>query len=249
MEFLIGFGIAIMIGLTGVGGGVITAPVLTLFLGVPPAQAIGTALVFSAVVKAIVAPAYLLRRQVDFRILAYLLAGGLPGVILGSILLQRLSAAQRKGPLLAVLGGTVVVMALMNLYRASQRERVLPVRDRARWLPWIAFPIGAEVGFSSAGAGALGSLALMSLTSIPPASVVGTDVLFGLGLSLAGGGISLSAGNIAAALAIKLSIGGIVGAFVGANLLSLIPSRPLRVILSLWLVSLGAQLCWRAFAP
>jgi uncharacterized membrane protein YfcA len=249
MEFLIGFGIAIMIGLTGVGGGVITAPVLTLFLGVPPAQAIGTALVFSAVVKAIVAPAYLLRRQVDFRILGYLLAGGLPGVILGSILLQRLSAAQRKGPLLAVLGGTVVVMALMNLYRASQRERVVPVRDHARWLPWIAFPIGAEVGFSSAGAGALGSLALMSLTSIPTASVVGTDVLFGLGLSLAGGGISLSAGNIATALAIKLSIGGVLGAFVGANLLSLIPSRPLRVILSLWLVSLGAQLCWRAFTP
>jgi uncharacterized protein len=88
----------------------------------------------------------------------------------------------------------------------------------------------------------------MSLTPIPTASVVGTDVLFGLGLSLAGGGISLGAGNISAALAIKLSIGGVAGAFVGANLLSLIPSRPLRVVLSLWLVSLGVQLCWRAFA-
>ncbi len=248
MEFLIGFGIAIMIGLTGVGGGVITAPVLTLFLGVPPAQAIGTALVFSAVVKAIAAPAYLIRRQVDFRILGYLLAGGLPGVIFGSLLLQRWSHAQRRGPLLAVLGATVVIMALMNLYRASKRERVVPVRDRAHWLPWIALPIGAEVGFSSAGAGALGSLVLMSLTSIPTASVVGTDVLFGLGLSLAGGGISLGAGNIAGALAVKLCIGGVAGAFVGANLLSLIPARPLRVVLSLWLMSLGAQLCWRAFA-
>ncbi len=248
MEFLIGFGIAIMIGLTGVGGGVITAPVLTLFLGVPPAQAIGTALVFSAVVKTIVAPAYLIRRQVDFRILAYLLAGGLPGVIFGSLLLQRLRASERRGPLLAVLGSTVVIMALMNLYRASKGERTAPVRDRARWLPWIALPIGAEVGFSSAGAGALGSLVLMSLTAIPTAAVVGTDVVFGLGLSLAGGGISLGAGNIAAATALKLSIGGVAGAFVGANLLSIIPSRPLRVVLSLWLVSLGAQLCWRAFA-
>jgi hypothetical protein len=78
--------------------------------------------------------------------------------------------------------------------------------------------------------------------------VVGTDVLFGLGLSLAGGGISLGAGNISGVLAWKLSLGGVAGAFVGANLLSLIPSRPLRVVLSLWLVSLGAQLCWRAFA-
>jgi hypothetical protein len=248
MEFLIGFGIAIMIGLTGVGGGVITAPVLTLFLGVPPAQAIGTALVFSAVVKAIVAPAYLLRRQVDFRVLAFLLAGGLPGVIFGSLLLQHLSVNQRRGPLLAVLGSTVVIMALMNLYRATRRERAAPVRDRTWWLPWIALPIGAEVGFSSAGAGALGSLAVMALTPISTAAVVGTDVLFGLGLSLTGGGISLGAGNISGAIALKLSIGGIAGALVGANLLSLIPNRPLRVLLSLWLVSLGAQLCWRAFS-
>ncbi len=247
MEFLIGFGIAIMIGLTGVGGGVITAPVLTLFLGVPPAQAIGTALVFSAVVKAIVAPAYLIRRQVDFRVLGFLLAGGLPGVIFGSLLLQRMNVNQRRGPLLAVLGATVVIMALMNLYRAAKRERVTPVRDRTRWLPWIALPIGAEVGFSSAGAGALGSLALMALTPIPAAAVVGTDVLFGLGLSLAGGGISLGAGNVSGPIALKLSLGGIAGAFVGANLLSLIPNRPLRVVLSLWLVSLGVQLCWRAF--
>ena len=156
MEFLIGFGIAIMIGLTGVGGGVITAPVLTLFLGVPPAQAIGTALVFSAVVKAIVAPAYLIRA-----------AGRLPdsGVICWPADCQALfsdrscSSAERRsaqGPLLAVLGATVVIMALMNLYRASKRERVMPVRDRARWLPWIALPIGAEVGFSSAGAGRWG---------------------------------------------------------------------------------------------
>ena len=46
--------------------------------------------------------------------------------------------------------------------------------------PPIAAVIGAEVGFSSAGAGALGSLALMSLTPLTAAQVVGTDVVFGL---------------------------------------------------------------------
>lgn len=248
MQFLIGFVIAMMIGLTGVGGGVITAPVLTLFLGVPPAQAIGTALVFSAIVKAVAAPAYLIRRQVDFRILALLLAGGIPGVILGSFQLERLRSTGRTAPLLAVLGATVVILAIANLYRAAKRDRLTPARDRSRWLPWIALPIGAEVGFSSAGAGALGSVVLLSLTTISPAAVVGTDVTFGLGLSLAGGGLSLGWGNIAGPLALKLSLGGIVGAVVGANLLGLIPSRPLRVLLSLWLIALGGQLCWRAFS-
>src|SRR5579863_9332539 len=224
VEFLLGFAIAILIGLTGVGGGVITAPVLTLFLGVPPVQSVGTALVFTAVVKAVVAPVYLFRRQVNFRVLALLLAGGLPGVLLGSYVLNRLGAAQRSGPLLGVLGVTVVSLALLNLYHFSKKRGAELPRDRSRWLPLIAFPIGAEVGFSSAGAGALGSLVLMTLAPISTAAVVGTDVLFGLGLSLAGGGISLGLGNYQGALALKMCLGGVAGAFVGANLLSLLPS-------------------------
>lgn len=247
MEFLIGFAIAVLIGLTGVGGGVITAPVLTLFLGLPPAEAVGTALVFTAVVKCVLAPVYLLRRQVDFRILGFLLLGGLPGVMAGSLLLHWLRAADRKGWLLGMLGAMVVIVALVNLYRAGKRNGPAP-RDRRHWLPWIALPIGAEVGFSSAGAGALGSLALMGLTPIAAAVVVGTDNLFGLALSLAGSGFSIATGNLAGPLALKLSLGGVAGAFVGANLLTLIPSRPLRVALSLWLVTLGAQLCWQAFS-
>jgi uncharacterized membrane protein YfcA len=248
MEFLIGFAIAMLIGLMGVGGGVITAPVLTIFFGVPPAESVGTALIFTAVVKLTAAPIYLYRRQVDFRILGLLLAGGLPGVLAGSFALARVNRSHQNGPVLAVLGLTVVLTATLNLYRMLRTQKELPSHDRSRLLPWLALPIGAEVGFSSAGAGALGSIMLMAMTTMPTAQVVGTDVLFGLGLSLAGGGISLGLGNYVGSLVLKLSIGGILGAFAGANLLSVLPSRPLRVALSIWLVSLGGQLCWRAFA-
>lgn len=248
MEFLLGFSIAVLIGLLGVGGGVITAPVLTLFFGVPPAEAVGTALIFTAVVKLTAAPIYLFRKQVNFRVLGLLLTGGLPGVLIGSYALARVSATDRKGPVLAVLGATVVLTAILNLYRLIRTRKEYPSRDHSARLPWIALPIGAEVGFSSAGAGALGSIMLMTMTKLSAAQVVGTDVLFGLGLSLAGGSISLSLGNYDAALALKLSLGGILGAFAGANLLSIFPSRPLRLALSLWLVSLGGQLCWKALA-
>jgi uncharacterized membrane protein YfcA len=246
MEFLLGFAIAVLIGLMGVGGGVITAPVLTLFFGVPPAEAVGTALIFTAIVKLTAAPIYLFRKQVNFRVLGLLLMGGVPGVLLGSYALARVSSASRRGPVLGVLGATVVLTALLNLYRLIRQRKELPSRDHSSRLPWIAFPIGAEVGFSSAGAGALGSIMLMTMTKLSAAQVVGTDVLFGLVLSLAGGGISLTLGNYVPALALKLAAGGVLGAFAGANLLSVLPSRPLRVALSLWLVSLGGQLCWRA---
>ena len=88
----------------------------------------------------------------------------------------------------------------------------------------------------------------MTLTQMSTAQVVGTDVLFGLGLSLGGGGISVGMGNYHGALALKLAAGGVVGAFVGAQLLSILPPRPLRVALSLWLMSMGGELCWRAVA-
>ncbi len=248
MEYLLGFAIAALIGLMGVGGGVITAPVLALFFGVPPAESVGTALIFTAVVKLTAAPIYLFRRQVNFRILSLLLAGGLPGVVFGSLALARVNRANQKGPVLAVLGLTVVLTAALNLYRMLRTQKELPSHNRTRFLPWIALPIGAEVGFSSAGAGALGSIILMTMTTLTTAQVVGTDVLFGLGLSLAGGGISLGLGNYVGAMVVKLSIGGILGAFAGANLLSILPSRLLRVVLSLWLVSLGGELCWKALA-
>lgn len=248
MEVLLGFAIATLIGLMGVGGGVITAPVLTLFFGVPPAESVGTALIFTAIVKLTAAPIYLWRRQVHFRILGLLLAGGLPGVLLGSYALAQVHRTRREGPVLAMLGLVVVLTAALNLYRMLRTRKEQPQRDRSHTLPWIALPIGAEVGFSSAGAGALGSILLMTMTTMATAQVVGTDVLFGLGLSLAGGSISLGLGNYVGALVVKLSIGGILGAFAGANLLSVLPSRPLRVVLSLWLVALGVQLCWRAVA-
>src|SRR5882762_4852323 len=100
MEILLGFVIAVLIGLTGVGGGVITAPVLTLFLGLSPVESVGTALIYTAVVKLAASPLYAWRKQVDYRILGLLLAGGLPGVAAGSYLLARMNVANRKGPLL-----------------------------------------------------------------------------------------------------------------------------------------------------
>ena len=53
-------------------------------------------------------------------------------------------------------------------------------------------PIGAEVGFSSSGAGALGTLALLGLTPLDARRIVGTDLAFGLCLSLIGGTLHLS---------------------------------------------------------
>jgi uncharacterized membrane protein YfcA len=110
----------------------------------------------------------------------------------------------------------------------------------------VAVPIGAEVGFSSAGAGALGSLVLMNLTSLTPAQVVGTDLCFGLVVSSIGGAWHLSAGDYSFILLRGLALGGLAGVLLGAWLSSILPARPLRAALSVALFGLGIELCWKA---
>jgi len=244
MEIVLGFLIAVAIGVTGVGAGVITAPVLILFLHVPPARAVGTALAFGVAVKMLVVPMQIYRKQVDFRVLGYLLAGGLPGVLAGSFILAKLNTHGMQGILYAALGSTVVIMAAMNLYRLWLRPFQEGTREHLKWLPLIALPIGTEVGFSSAGAGALGSLVLLWLTKLTPARVVGTDLFFGLCLSLIGSGFQITAGNYDGTILTNLVIGGVLGAFAGTYLAAITPQRAFRVVLSLWLITLGIQLAW-----
>ncbi len=195
-------------------------------------------------VKLLVVPMQIYRKQVDFRVLGYLLAGGVPGVLAGSFILAKLNAKGSQGILYAALGFTIVIMAALNLYRIWLRPARNNSRDHSRWLPAVALPIGAEVGFSSAGAGALGSLALLWITPLTAARVVGTDLFFGLCVSLIGSGFQLSAGNYDLGILTQLIIGGVVGAFAGTYLAAITPQRAFRVVLSLWLITLGIQLCW-----
>ncbi len=95
-EFLIGFVVAIIIALTGVGASVVTAPLLILFLKIPIDIAVSTTLAYSAVVKLIVVPFQVARRQINYRILGIMLLGGVPGVVLGSILFKHVAYPRTK---------------------------------------------------------------------------------------------------------------------------------------------------------
>jgi uncharacterized membrane protein YfcA len=120
--------------------------------------------------------------------------------------------------------------------------------DRKPWLAFVGLPIGLEVGFSSAGAGALGSLALMNLTKLAPAAVVGTDLTFGLVLNMIGGGIRAAMGDLDSAILTKLLIGGAVGAILGSLLAQRLPSKKLKFVLCLALVVLGGNLAWKGIS-
>src|SRR3984885_927360 len=248
MEYAVGFIIAVFIALTGVGAGTITTPLLILFLGVPASVAVSTGLMFSAAIKLILVPSQIARKQVSWRVLGFMLLGGLPGVLLGSVLLKHLDKHGPQGVLNALLGAVLVFTAVWQIVFSFRPERVhAEAKDRSRLLPWLMFPVGAEVGFSSAGAGALGSAALLSLTPLIPAQVVGTDIAFGFVVSLIGSGAHWFSQASNPELLIHLIIGGVFGAICGTFLSSRIPRRPLRFALLVWLLILGGQFLYNSY--
>jgi uncharacterized membrane protein YfcA len=248
MQYLIGFVIALFIALTGVGAGTITVPILVLFLRVPAPVAVGIGLMFSTAVKLILVPAQIARHNVAWRTLGYMLLGGAPGVLVGSLFLQHLVSAGSANTLNAILGVILISMASWQIVYSfrpmGQRENA---PDRSPLLSWLMFPVGAEVGFSSAGAGALGSAALLSLTPLEPAQVVGTDIVFGFLVSLIGSGAHWFSHATNPQLLMQLIAGGIVGAIGGTVLSTRVPRRPLRFVLWVWLLILGGQFLFNSY--
>ena len=250
MELALGFAIAALIALTGVGAGSIIAPMLILFLHVPAPIAIGTALAYAAAVKLVVVPVQMARGLVDWRTLGYMLAAGVPGVLVGSEIFERVARTPGSDLwLFLALGLMIAFSSGWHIYRHFRpRAQGAARRSRPFWLTAAMLPVGAEVGFSSSGAGALGTLALMSLSPLEPARIVGTDLAFGLCLALIGGSMHMAHGGVDMPLLVQLIAGGVLGGLAGSGLAPRIPTRVMRLALSVGLFAMGLQLCWHALA-
>ena len=179
--------------------------------------------------------------QIEGKALRQLLIGGIPAVLVGTYAIQHASSDKRLQPLvLTLIGFVVAAMAIFTLWRVIRPAQVNRQEHRG-WLKWIAIPIGLEVGFSSAGAGALTGLTLLHCTNIEPAGVVGTDLVFGLSIALVGGGMHIAGGTVDTDLLLKLSAGGVPGALLGAWIAGRIPARAVRATLAGVMVFLGRE--------
>lgn len=248
MQYLLGFAIALFIAFTGVGAGTVTVPVLILFLGVAAPDAVSIGLMFATAVKLILVPAQIMRRNVAWRTLGFMLLGGVPGVIVGSLFLKHLVHAGSQNLLNGILGLILVTTASWQIFFSFRPMKKNPnARDRSPLLSWLMLPVGAEVGFSSAGAGALGSAALLSLTPLEPAQVVGTDIAFGFVVSLIGSGAHWFSHASNPDLLAHLIVGGVAGAIFGTILSTRIPRRQFRLALWVWLLVLGGQLLFNSY--
>src|ERR1700723_4339138 len=242
MNFAIGALIALAVGLTGIGGGSFTVPALVLLVGLPANAAVGTAFVFAGILRLIAAPFYLFGKNIHFRYLWLMVQGAVPGLLIGTFVLHLLSKDS---------GSPIVVILLGLILAASSSITFTPrvqnpgfARRNSRWLPWLALPIGVEAGFSSAGAGALGTVLLLNYSEMTPPQVVGTDILFGLVLAVIGSAFHWKFGAINGPVLTQFLAGGIPGVLMGCALARKVPARKLKLAVAMVAIFAGLQLVW-----
>ena len=242
MQIIIGFLIALAVGLTGIGGGSFTVPALVLLVGLPAGASVGTAFVFAGVLRLIAAPFYMAGKHFHARYLWLMLQGAVPGLLIGTYFLRLLSS-QAGGPVIVILLG-ILLAASSSVTFAPRVQNHGFAHKNSRWLPWLALPIGIESGFSSAGAGALGTVLLLNYSEMTPAQVVGTDILFGLVLAVIGSAFHLSFGSISTPILHQLLAGGIPGVLIGCLFARKVPARKLKYAIALIAIFAGLQLIW-----
>jgi uncharacterized protein len=238
--FLIGF----LIGITGVGAGSLTTPML-LGVGVPPALAVGTDLMFASITKASAAFRHQKLGNVNWSILSWLALGSLPGAAAVVLWLNyshadtQMLAYSIKKVLAVTLFLSAMAIALHPFLRRHQATEDSGDQTPARKIPTLlfGFVLGVMVALTSIGAGAIGVAVLTGLYPMLLARrVVGTDIVHAVPLTLVSGLGHMHLGNVDVMLLGALLAGSVPGILIGSRMTGIFPDWLLRVALSLIMV-------------
>jgi uncharacterized membrane protein YfcA len=254
MNTLAGFGVGLIVGVTGVGGGALMTPILVLLFGVAPAAAVGTDLWFAAFTKIVGGAAHNSKGSVDWQVIRRLSLGSLPAAVATLLWLHNSGAQQvKQGAILNVLGAVLLLTAGAMLAKKSMHAFGERLRSRApegfkNAQPGLTVLAGAVLGFlvtlTSVGAGALGTVMLVYLYPfrMTPARLVGTDIVHAVPLTIVAGTGHLLMGNVDFVLLGTLLLGSVPGILVGAALGGRAPERLLRTAIAVVLVLVGTKL-------
>lgn len=251
-----GFAVGLLVGMTGVGGGSLMTPILVGGLGIPPAVAVGTDLLFAAITKSFGALAHWRVGNVARRLLAVLIVASLSGAATAFAFLHGLKpnidALNRVirsalGFALFVTALALVIRPWLLRFRGARAGADLAhdIATTQRLWPTVAlgFGIGAVVTLSSVGAGAIGVTALLLLhPALPIARIVGTDIAYAVPLTAAAGLAHASVGHLDIALLLALLVGSVPGILLGARLSKRVPEVATRSLLVAALGFAGVKL-------
>ncbi|MDR2425457.1 MAG: sulfite exporter TauE/SafE family protein [Prevotellaceae bacterium] len=247
--------------LTGLGGGVIVIPLLTIVLGFDLRYAIGAALITSIATSSGAAAAYIKERITNIRIGMTLEIATTLGAVLGALIAMYLD----KKYIAIVFGCVLIFSAARTVMKKENRRDEIPASRLSKTLKLngtypdasgnivhynvrnvaggfsIMTLAGVLSGLLGIGSGAFKVLAMDTVMKIP-FKVSTTTSNFMVGVTAAASAVVyLQRGYIDPALAMPLIVGVLSGAYLGARILPKTSVKRLRLLFGI-IISLMAIL-------
>jgi hypothetical protein len=246
-----GFGVGLLVGMTGVGGGSLMTPLLILLFGIHPSTAVGTDLLYAAATKTGGSFVHGWARSIHWPAVIRLASGSIPASILTLILLWQLNldSATARSLVNIVLAFALMLTAASLIFRKaimdSLRWRMERLDDRtiARTTVLVGTALGVLVSISSVGAGAVGVTALLLLyPHLPMSRIVGSDIAHAVPLTLIAGIGHWALGAIDWHLMAVLLMGSLPGIVIGSYFATRVPETALRLLLAVTLILVASKL-------
>jgi uncharacterized membrane protein YfcA len=247
-----GFAVGLLVGLTGVGGGSLMTPLLTLMFGIHPSVAVGTDLAFASATKVAGTFAHRFKGTVRWDIVKLLCCGALPAAVATALLLKHFGAvsagiAQVIRYSIAISVSLTVIALLfkgkLQDWLNAHPEKQLHGRRLASATVLCGAVLGTLVTVSSIGAGAVGATLLVLLyPRLSPAEIVGTDIAYAVPLTAVAAFGHWWLGSIDWPLLTALLLGSVPGITIGSLAARAVPEKFLRGLLAITLTSVALKL-------
>jgi uncharacterized membrane protein YfcA len=247
-----GFAVGLLVGLTGVGGGSLMTPLLTLLFGINPTVAVGTDLAFASITKSAGTLAHRIRNTVHWEIVKRLCIGALPAALLTTLALKYFGALEQHITQIIryTIAFSVLLTAIAIIFRGRMQawitahpERQLHGKKQVIATVFAGAAIGTLVTVSSIGAGAVGATVLVMLyPHLKPAEIAGTDIAYAVPLTAIAAIGHWWLGSINWELLGMLLIGSVPGITIGSLAARAVPEKFLRGLLATTLTGVAAKL-------
>jgi uncharacterized membrane protein YfcA len=235
---VVSFGVGIVVGLTGMGGGALMTPAL-IFLGIDPTAAVANDLVAASINKSVGASVHWRRGSPNLRLAGLLIAGSVPFAFAGGFIVKSVGDAKAQqeflttaiGIALLFTAGTYALRMYLQLRHVTAGNVISEDDPRVRALPTVLVGAvgGLLVGITSVGSGSLIMVALLLIyPTLSAVRLVGTDLVQAVPLVLAAAVGHVVTEGVTWHVLIPLILGGTPGTFLGARLAAWVSQSVIR---------------------
>lgn len=262
------FGVAggLLGSMTGLGGGVVIIPVLTMFFGVDIRYAMGASLISVIATSSGSASVYVKEGYSNIRAAMFLEIATVTGAIIGAFLTAVLAPS-----FIAVIFGLVLIFSALTSGRSADEKDARKPDRLTSWLRMdgsypsaigktayrihnaaggfgLMFAAGSLSGLLGIGSGALKVLAMDKVMKMPfKVSTTTSNLMIGV-TAAASAGVYIGKGYIEPGLVMPVMLGVLAGSLIGARILKETRPGVLRVVFAAAIFVLGLQMIYNGIA-